>query len=926
MHLLANSFRGEAPRITPRALPDNGSQEAINARLQSGDLETWRRFAEEYATAFESGQVRTIHLMNGNWLTWEEELEVARGVIPGDATFRTYITGLDAPRVTNLALATTGSPPFPVQTRLLGVPAPQVAPEVEVLVTPPVEGNVPVTNPGAETGNTAGWTIESGALGVRDATDVPGLTPYQGNYFFYGGAAASTEATQSIDLEAAGVIPGQGLRVRWHQAGGADGGQAGMALRFYTSADVLLGEVSSDVEATTPVLTWEQREVETQVPDGAARVDIVQLYTRVGGTVIDAYIDVVELTSIDYTNAFDGSSLSGWVTSPNEGSGNSFRRVQVSSADGRPAPSIQFEMDSRVPYFYKDFAADKSPSVTVQFDIKVVTDATNVRGHVVLFGSAPGMGAGVSLGGDGVKVNNHGGWGSTGGGVETIYGSSVNFTWWTVTVTATQTSSGTARMVTRVVRSDSGSVLVDNHETTIAVNGPMIGFKGEGNFSNRFVYIDNISVTIAAPDPDADETTLYTNYVFTYVNEFGEEGPPSPASITVQRNVNATSVIETPAGVPTGWSDYGLTHKRLYRAATGASGTAFRFVTELDIDDPDFTDTLNDEDLGEVLDSEEFDLPPSDMRNILALPNGIMVGSSKNQLCFSEQNRPHAWPVAYRLTVDSDIVGLSNIDTTVVVGTKTFVYTASGNSPDSYSMSKPGVPQACTSRRSFATLSDYGAVFASPDGAMFASGPTQVRNLTDGVFTRRQWQALNPESILGIAHDDVYFFCWNNGVQKGAYAIDMKQNGFGVVQLGFHALAAFADPEGDDLYLVLDEYSEPTDELLPEPPEPLDNVNGRTIFEFDAEGEPEMTYRWRSKLYVLPHDQAFIRYQVRAESYGNIVFRFYADGQLLHEEAITSNDVRSLPMANTYNRCYWEVVGTSRINMVQVADDVEELV
>ncbi len=33
---------------------------------------------------------------------------------------------------------------------------------------------------------------------------------------------------------------------------------------------------------------------------------------------------------------------------------------------------------------------------------------------------------------------------------------------------------------------------------------------------------------------------------------------------------------------------------------------------------------------------------------------------------------------------------------------------------------------------------------------------------TGGVFTRKQWQALAPESILGIAHDDVYHFFYDN--------------------------------------------------------------------------------------------------------------------------------------------------------------------
>ena len=135
-----------------------------------------------------------------------------------------------------------------------------------------------------------------------------------------------------------------------------------------------------------------------------------------------------------------------------------------------------------------------------------------------------------------------------------------------------------------------------------------------------------------------------------------------------------------------------------------------------------------------------------------------MVGFRRNQLCFSAQNRPHAWPVRYRLNTDTDIVGIGNIDATVVIGTQSFPYVASGNDPAAYSMAKFEVPQACVSKRSFAYLTGIGVVFASPDGLIAVSGVGQVRNLTESIFTREQWQALEPESIVAVAHDDVYHF------------------------------------------------------------------------------------------------------------------------------------------------------------------------
>ena len=151
-----DSFRGEAPRLTPRALPPNAAQVAINARLQSGDLESWRGMLE---TASLANDAQTIYLLNDAWLSWESDVDVARGPVAGDTTYRVYLTGpdeYDQPRFTNYALATTGSAPYPVATRPLGVPGPVSEPTLVVGVdTTPTTYSIDVLDEGdafAQTG------------------------------------------------------------------------------------------------------------------------------------------------------------------------------------------------------------------------------------------------------------------------------------------------------------------------------------------------------------------------------------------------------------------------------------------------------------------------------------------------------------------------------------------------------------------------------------------------------------------------------------------------------------------------------------------------------------------------------------------------------------------------------------------------------
>jgi len=449
------------------------------------------------------------------------------------------------------------------------------------------------------------------------------------------------------------------------------------------------------------------------------------------------------------------------------------------------------------------------------------------------------------------------------------------------------------------------------------------------------------SVTETVPsgvDPTTEATV--TSYVYTYVNDIGQEsGPSEPvnyyASIftaaqsirapTGQGDYNTVLFAAYSSGFPAG---YGITTIRLYRAATGSTGTAFRFVADVPYTGTptSYNDSLVDSQLGEVLISTLWDLPPADLQGVLALPNGVMAGFSKNILCFSAQNYPHAWPVSYQLTTDTDIVGIGNIDTTVVVFTKSFTYLAIGVDPAAYSMTKLETAHAGVSRRSIIPVLHAGVVGATPDGLLAVLGNGQVQNLTSGVFTRRQWQALNPASITAVEHDNVYFFAWDNGTTKGAFALDAKQDGFGLVPLNAHFSAAYAVPTEDELYFVLDQVTKITNSLLPIA-DTSPTVDSHTIYQFDAPTATSgMTVRYRGKLNLMPRPVAFGFAQVKATDYTNLVLRLYGDaGVLFYERVITDKEPFTLPLVDEYESFEFEFVGTSVVRTVRFGESVDEL-
>ncbi|MEY4429532.1 MAG: hypothetical protein RLZZ182_2221 [Pseudomonadota bacterium] len=160
---------------------------------------------------------------------------------------------------------------------------------------------------------------------------------------------------------------------------------------------------------------------------------------------------------------------------------------------------------------------------------------------------------------------------------------------------------------------------------------------------------------------------------------------------------------------------------------------------------------------------------------------------------------------------------------------------------------------------------------------------------------------------------------------KAGYMLDMKADGFGVVRVAYHATAVFADPLTDKLHLVLDEDDEPATAYLPLPSTaPI--VSGLDIYEFNAEdGDGHVVYQWKGKLNLLRRETAFIYCQVKAEEFDNLLLRLYADGEMLLEIQVTDEEPFTLPLDDSYTMFEVEMMGTSRVYSVRVAESEDEL-
>jgi hypothetical protein len=297
----------------------------------------------------------------------------------------------------------------------------------------------------------------------------------------------------------------------------------------------------------------------------------------------------------------------------------------------------------------------------------------------------------------------------------------------------------------------------------------------------------------------SDATLLETRgYVYTFVNGYGSEGPPSNVSVLIDL---LDGTLASLSGMDTDPGDiYNVTKKRIYRTNTSSTGTQYQFVVELDVAETSYSDEKLNSELGEVLATLEWDAPPLGIQGIIALPNGSLAGFVGNLLCFSVPGYPHAWPASYQRATDHPIVAIGAFGTTVGVLTSGTPYLAVGSDPSNVVMESMDLGYACMSKRGRVQAGDM-IIYPSPEG-LVAIGPNIREVITEGIMSRQDWHDLyNPETIDGYFWEGKYIGFYNSKGNRAGFMFDIKSRD--LIDLTFYATAGYRDPGTGTLFLAL---------------------------------------------------------------------------------------------------------------------------
>lgn len=406
------------------------------------------------------------------------------------------------------------------------------------------------------------------------------------------------------------------------------------------------------------------------------------------------------------------------------------------------------------------------------------------------------------------------------------------------------------------------------------------------------------TVTGSTTDPDTAEARFY---VKTYVTDLGEEGPPSDTSIMVMV-ADGQSVNLSGLGLD-GTDGFGrnITLQRIYRTNEGNNATAFQFVTELPIATSTFSDTLAGDELAEVIPSVEWYPPPAGMRGIRLMANGVMVGFKGNEICFSEPFLPHAWPVSYRLTVDSKIVAIGTYENSVVVATEGKPVLITGTDPASMSQRDIQIIEPCASKHSMVSMG-HGCCYASQNGIVYI-GPSQQGLITESILTKEEWAQFEPGTIRACEYRQQYLaFHGTGGASGRGFFFNPRNAQGGIVTLSPRARAVHRDPLNERAYL-------------------LDWDNNVRVFENGA----RLTAVWRSPLFTEDTSWSPTVIKVAAKDFTATEIRVYGDGALYWSGTITGKAPVRMAKGNRCDQWEVEIRTQGEVRAVTMAESVGEL-
>ena len=394
------------------------------------------------------------------------------------------------------------------------------------------------------------------------------------------------------------------------------------------------------------------------------------------------------------------------------------------------------------------------------------------------------------------------------------------------------------------------------------------------------------------------------SYYYTVVNRLGWESAPSLPSEWLRVN-SLDDVTVSGFAVPDN-----ATAIRLYRAQTpldfgveqndAAADAVYLLVDERPADTAIISDRVKV--AGQACDTEDYDAPPADLREVRAWRDGRLAGLTGDHFRMSALGAPHAWPLKFTVACNDHPVALLTDEDIAYVLTdgRPVALVIHGDCGDGHPIEIREAAQAlpCISRQS-AAMHGGVALYASHAGLVAMQG-NNAQIITRDYYTADQWQALRPHTMRGAVSDGVYY-----GATDTAFIrFDLPDDVFADAQTGAmttlslrpQALATSADGR---LYLALTDGT----------------------YAWNA-GDTTLPYRWRGKVQSTSGTVRMSAWRLRTTA--NVeVTHWLGTREIQRVQA--GNHACRLPVGYAGEEWQVEIRGTGEVSEYMMATGIREL-
>lgn len=290
-------------------------------------------------------------------------------------------------------------------------------------------------------------------------------------------------------------------------------------------------------------------------------------------------------------------------------------------------------------------------------------------------------------------------------------------------------------------------------------------------------------------ETDEPVITVVDDYTFTYASSGSDKATTATSAGTLQYDV----------------SEPGSTTGTYYSGST-------------------FTDNYDVNGLIFQLDSLDHDAPDSGMVGIIAAHNNILVGFVGNEVCFSEPDKPWAWPLATRKVFPNAVVAVASMSGYILVLTEKYPYIIEGNTPRDMQYSRVDTPYVCTSKRGVVVL-PTGVVYPT-HGGLATFGVNGISLTTANIQDWDTWADFTDPTDLNAEFYNGKYFA-SDGARSFIFEENAETGGtYVTINSGF--MAAHYDALYGKFYCTLDTTGE--------------------IYEWDSATNPLAPMEWRSKV------------------------------------------------------------------------------